>query len=190
MIINTKQSLLFIFCLPFIYSCTDSSRAKTEETYMMNKYAEKAERPSPPTETEGAFGQTSITLYYSQPSVKGREIWDGLVPYDKIWRTGANEATIIKTTNTIIIEGDTINTGKYSFFTIPSENTWTVMINKKSDLWGAYDYDEKYDVARFEVVPVLVPEIVEKMTFTIDSKGIVEFAWANLRFNFQISEIQ
>jgi len=189
MIIAPRQYLLVIIGFSIFCACEQGSRSATEEAYMMNKYAEKAERPSPPTETQATFGQTSITMFYSQPSVKGRVIWDGLVPYDKIWRIGANEATIIKTSNTIIIEGDTINAGKYSFFTIPSENTWTVMINKKSDLWGAYDYDEKYDVARFQVVPVLVPEIVEKMTFTIDSMGIVEFAWANLRFNFQISEI-
>ena len=141
MIIYTKRSLLFFFSLPFICSCGDSTRAKTEEAYMMNKYAEKAERPSPPTETKKTIGNTTLTFYYSQPSVKGREIWDKLVPYDRIWRTGANEATGLQTTNTIAIEGQTIKAGKYSIFTIPSENTWMVMINKKHDLWGAYDYD-------------------------------------------------
>lgn len=187
---EVKFHIVFLCCLPLVFSCTKKSeRANEEEEYMMSHYAEKTDRPSPPANTHTKIGNSKVGLYYSQPSVKGRKIWDELVPYDRIWRTGANEATVLKTTDTILIEGDTVKAGKYALFTIPSESSWVVMINKKYDVWGAYDYDEKYDVMRFEVVPVLVPEFVEKMTFNIDSTGLVEFAWENLRFNFQVEDI-
>ena len=186
---NSKTQLAFLFCAVLFSSCSNKTVSQSEEQYMSSRYAEKAERPSPPANTISKIGNAEVSLNYSQPSVRGREIWDELVPYDKIWRTGANEATIFKTTSTVIIEGDTVLSGKYSVFTVPSENSWTVMINKKFDVWGAYDYDEKFDAARFDVVPVIVPEFEEKMIFTIDSTGLVEFAWENLRFNFQVKTL-
>ncbi len=186
-----KFHFLILCVLPLSFSCSKKSdKAANEEEYMMSRYAQKKERPSPPAKTKIKIGDNYLGLYYSQPSVSGRKIWDDLVPYDDVWRTGANEASVFKTTTKVVIEGDTIEPGKYALFTIPSESSWTVILNDKYDVWGAYDYDKQFDVARFEVIPVLVPEMLEKMTFEIDSTGLVEFAWENLRFNFQVSMIE
>lgn len=189
MLFNSKLYIALLCCLTLLYACNKKTKSHDEEEYMNQHHLEKAGRPSPPTNTISIIGNTKLAIYYSQPSVRGRDIWGGLVPYDKIWRTGANEATVFKITGDVLIEGDTIKAGKYALFTIPSENSWKVLLNEKYDSWGAYDYDEKYDVANFQVIPILVSEFEEKMKFTTDSTGLVEFAWEKLRFNFKVTPL-
>lgn len=145
-----------------------------------------ASRPSPPARTISSFGDTEVFITYSQPAVKDRTIWGDLVPYKEIWRTGANEATVLSATNDILINGDTLSAGNYALYTIPTENKWTVILNTKYEVWGAYDYDRKLDVLRFEVEPTLVDESKERMTFEIDASGTVQFAWEKLRFDFLV----
>ncbi|MDP4131765.1 MAG: DUF2911 domain-containing protein, partial [Bacteroidota bacterium] len=83
---------------------------------------DKSKRPSPPETATGTVGGASISINYSSPSVKGRKIWGGLVPYDKVWRAGANEATIFETDKAIEVEGKNLPAGKYSLFAKPGEN--------------------------------------------------------------------
>src|SRR6185437_4669611 len=90
---------------------------------------DKSKRPSPPETATGTVGGASISINYSSPSVKGRKIWGGLVPYDKVWRAGANEATIFETNKAIKIEGKDLPAGKYSLFATPGENEWTIILN-------------------------------------------------------------
>lgn len=99
------------------------------------------------------IGLTDVTLVYSRPGVKTRTIWGELVPYDKPWRTGANEATTFTVTDEIQVEGKKLPAGTYSFFTIPGKDEWTVVFSKQKELWGAYEYKPEEDALRVTVKP-------------------------------------
>jgi tetratricopeptide (TPR) repeat protein len=145
-------------------------------------------RLSPKAEVYQRIGYTDISIEYSRPGVKGRKIWGGLVPYDKVWRTGANESTRIKFTTDVIINGQTVPAGIYSIFTIPSQNEWTVILNKKLG-WGL-DYDPELDLMRFKVKPEKT-DFTERLLFLIpefsDSVCTVEMRWENLKISFDIT---
>src|SRR5437773_12011574 len=93
-------------------------------------------------------GLTDVTIDYSRPAVKGRQIWGALVPYDKVWRTGANEATIISFSDDVTVNGQPLPKGSYSFHTIPGKDEWTLIFNKVDKQWGSFSYDEKQDALR------------------------------------------
>ncbi|MBC8054141.1 MAG: DUF2911 domain-containing protein [Sphingobacteriaceae bacterium] len=116
------------------------------------------------------FGLGKITLTYSRPDVRERVIFGGLVPYDAVWRTGANNATVIVFTDEVKIEGNTIPAGEYGLFTIPGKNEWTVIISKGSKQWGAYAYKEADDLLRIKVKPLTLKDKVE--TFTIQLANV------------------
>jgi hypothetical protein len=118
------------------------------------------------------FGLGKITVTYSRPNIRGREIFGGLVPYGKVWRTGANSATLIKFTDDVKIEGKVIPAGEYGLFTVPGKDEWTVIISKGSKQWGAYAYNEADDLARFKVKPAKLKDKVE--TFTIEMANVYE----------------
>ena len=119
-------------------------------------------------------GLTDIEVVYSRPGIKNRKIFGGLVPYGKVWRTGANSATKITFSTSVKLEGNDIPAGSYELFTIPGENEWTVIINKAKGQWGAYQYSEKDDLVRFKVAPVQLAEQIE--TFTIEFNEIQDEA--------------
>ena len=111
-------------------------------------------RLSPPASITQTLGEdTQITVSYSRPAVKGRTIWGDLVPYDKVWRTGANEATTFSSNADLIIAGKPLAAGTYALFTVPGQEQWTIIFNKKADQWGSYDYDESLDALRITVTP-------------------------------------
>jgi hypothetical protein len=149
---------------------------------------DKSKRASPPAEASEKVGDTQVTIEYSQTSAKGREIFGGLVPYNEIWRTGANEATTFEVENDVLIEGQPLPAGKYALFTIPGENEWTLIFNKEAEQWGAYEYDQREDALRVSVEPTEVPQEVEKLTFDIDENGEVSMAWADTKIEFQVEE--
>lgn len=117
------------------------------------------------------FGLGKITLVYSRPNVKARKVFGELVPYDKVWRTGANSATMITFTDDVNLEGNAIPAGKYGLFTIPGKNEWTIILNKGAEQWGAYEYKEADDVLRFKVKPKTTAEKVE--TFTMQFASVM-----------------
>ncbi|MBS1995890.1 MAG: DUF2911 domain-containing protein [Cyanobacteria bacterium SZAS LIN-2] len=123
---------------------------------------------SPACTLKQRVGLTDIEIAYSRPSVKGRAIFGSLVPYGKVWRTGANSATKLIFSTAVKLNGTEIPAGTYALMTIPGEKEWTVIINKGSDQWGAYKYDEKSDVARIKVTPVHFDRSIETMTINID----------------------
>ena len=88
------------------------------------------DRPSPAATATGEINGAAITINYSSPGVKGRVIWGGLVPFDKVWRAGANEATTFETSKDIKVEGKNLPAGKYGFFAIPGQTEWTIIFNK------------------------------------------------------------
>ena len=122
-----------------------------------------------------------MTIAYSSPRVRGRQIWDELVPHGKIWRTGANEATVFTTNVDMQIDGQLLPAGKYAIFTIPTAEEWIIIFNKDWDQWGAYSYDSSNDQMRIQVVPNRQKEFKEEMTFKVDHQSI-QFYWKNLGY--------
>ncbi len=123
-------------------------------------------RPSPMAMAAIRYKDAYIKITYSQPQKRGREIFGKLVPYNEVWRTGANEATEITTTKNIQINGTLLRAGTYSIFTIPQKDKWTIIINSEVGLWGAYNYNSKLDVMRFDV-PVTTSDVVYE-SFTME----------------------
>jgi hypothetical protein len=114
----------------------------------------KKVRLSPKAGVFQTVGITDINISYSRPGVKNRKIWGELVPYNKVWRTGADEATKITFSTDVLIEGKKLPAGAYSFFAIPGEKEWTLIFNKVADQWGAFTYNEAEDALRIKVKPV------------------------------------
>lgn len=130
----------------------------------------KMPAPSPTQKIKQDFGLGTIDLSYSRPSKKGRKIFGDLVPFGKVWRTGANAATIIKFTDAVTIGGNKVDTGSYSFYTVPNVDSWEIILNKNTGNWGASGYDEKDDVLRFRIAPEKTKGLTE--TFTIQFENI------------------
>jgi hypothetical protein len=114
---------------------------------------DKKPRISPKAGVSQIIGTTEVKISYSRPGVKGRKIWGELVPYNKVWRAGADEATKFTFANDVKINGKKIPAGSYSFFVIPSNGEWTLILNKVADQWGAFEYNENKDLIRFKVSP-------------------------------------
>jgi hypothetical protein len=142
--------------------------------------------PSPPAKAEATIDGVKVTIDYHQPSAKGRKIMGGLVPFGQVWRTGANATTSIEFSADATIEGQKIAKGKYGLYTLPTENEWTIIINKDIK-WGAYEYNEKNDVLRVKVKPGKTAAMVETFTISID-KGIVTLQWENTSASFKIAK--
>jgi hypothetical protein len=150
---------------------------------------DKAKRKSPPVSVSQTIDDLNITINYGQPAVNRRVIYGELVPYDQVWRTGANEATTITFDKDVLINGsDLLGGGTYSLFTIPAANgNWVVIFNKVADQWGAYDYKQESDALRINVKATKNKNIVEKLNFVINKSGTVVFSWEYLTFSFNVS---
>jgi hypothetical protein len=151
-------------------------------------------RPSPKATVSQTVGLTDVTINYCRPSVKGRLIWGGLVPYDQVWRTGANEATTITFADDTSIEGTKLPAGTYGLFTIPGKDEWAVIFNKGAKQWGAYEYKQADDVLRIKVKPQPA-EFTEVMTFSFPAVSTesaqVALNWEKLQvaFTFKVDTI-
>ena len=130
----------------------------------------KIPAPSSTQTIKQDFGLTSIELTYSRPDMKGRKIFGDLVPYGKIWRTGANSATRIKFGDDVTIGGQALKAGEYALYTIPNVNEWEIILNKGVDNDGAFNYKQADDVLRFKVKPITIKEPVE--TFTLEFANV------------------
>lgn len=111
------------------------------------------------------FGLGTVTVTYSRPNVKGRNVFPDLAPYGDVWRTGANAATVIVFSDDVTLEGKPVAAGEYGLFTIPGKDSWTIILNKGVKQWGAYEYKPAEDVLRFQVKPQKTNGKTE--TFTI-----------------------
>lgn len=134
---------------------------------------------SPRDSASGKIGKASVSINYGSPSVKSRKIWGELVPYGKVWRAGANEATTFTTDQPLQVEGKALPAGKYAFFLVPGENSWTVIFNKTAKQWGAYEYKEKEDALRVEVKPKKSATMNERLAYKVTGTGI-SLLWENL----------
>jgi hypothetical protein len=127
-------------------------------------------RVSPAASLTQTIATTELSVNYSRPGVKQRVIWGDLVPYDKVWRTGANEATTFKTSGDVMIGGQKLPAGTYALFTVPGKDKWTVVFNTQAEQWGSADHDESKDLLKVEVKPEAAPH-EEWMRFTFENLG-------------------
>lgn len=159
--------------------------------------AQEAVKPriSPLAIVSAHYKNTYIKITYGQPQKNGREIFGGLVPYSKIWRTGANEATEITLTNDIKINNILLKAGTYSLFTIPNKEKWVLIINSDLGLWGAFNYNQKMDVFRFEVDVKTIPGniVYEPFTIRIDQKtdtGEIILLWDRTQISIPLQFLE
>jgi len=156
-------------------------------------YSQKKEevRISPKAAVEQTVGYTVIRIEYSRPGVKGRKIWGGLVPYDVVWRAGANEATKITFATDVKINGKKLKAGSYGFFAIPTSKNWTLIFNKIADQWGAFEYNDVEDALRIEVTPEKDDDFWQEwlaytITRTSDNNAVIRLEWEKLKVPFNV----
>ena len=145
--------------------------------------------PSPSAKVMQEVGLTEVTVDYSSPAVKGRKIWGDLVPWDRMWRTGANQTTKITFSRDVTFGGKPVPAGTYSLVSFPGEKEWAVVLNKELGLFSGKPYDAKDDVARATVTPTEIPNR-ERLTFlfsnTTDDQTSLDLEWEKLRVSVPI----
>jgi hypothetical protein len=171
-------------------------------------------RPSPKASATQTIGVTDVTITYSRPGVKARKIWGDppagaaagtatlddararatdapIVPYGRVWRTGANEATTFRVTDDVLINGQPLPAGTYSLHTIPGRDEWTIIFNKDEGQWGSFQYDEKKDALRVKARPQMAADNQEWLLFTIDptapDAAEVRIRWEKVAVPFTVS---
>src|SRR6266540_1933909 len=146
-------------------------------------------RPSQKASVMQTIGLTDMTITYSRPGVKGRQIWGALVPYDKVWRTGANEATTISFSDDVQINGQPLPKGTYSLHTIPGQSQWTIIFNKVAKQWGSFSYKQEEDALRVNVKPHAAA-MTEWMEFDVPAvsadNATIELRWEKLAVPFTV----
>lgn len=152
---------------------------------------DKSKRPSPPAVAKETLSSGAVvSIDYSQPSVKGRTIGKDLEPKKGlVWRAGANEATVFTVSKDVKVEGKTLPAGKYAFFTLWNDDgSWTLIFNKKSDTWGAFDYEKNKgeDALKVNVTPGKAPQFTEKLKYTISKDGKVSLLWGDIETDFKV----
>ena len=151
-------------------------------------------QPSPLALVSSRYKNTYLKITYCQPHKRGRELFGKLVPYEQVWRTGANQATEITVTQDILVQGTLLKAGTYSLFTIPGTEKWTIIFNSDLGLWGSYNYNPKMDVFRFEApVQPSAGLIYEPFTIRIDQKNDKEeiiLLWDNVKVGFPVEFIE
>lgn len=177
-----KKVIKFSFILAVLAFFATSTQAQED----------KSKRKSPPMETTGMVGDANVSINYSAPSVNGRKIFGDLVPFNKTWRFGANEATVFEVDKNVMIEGQELAAGKYGLFAIPGEDKWTIIFNSVWDQWGDYNYDKDKDVLRVEVMPAKLDEPVEQMKISLKEDGgtsMVALKWADTKAAFSVAPV-
>ena len=150
----------------------------------------KTPQPSPTCTIQQTVGVTEVSITYSRPGAKGRTIFGDLVPYNKMWRTGANKATSITFGDDVVFGESKVKKGTYSLFTIPGENEWNVVLNSETELWGAGDYNKDNEITSIKVKANKTADFTE--SFTIDFTAFTSFgaimslSWENTQINIPI----
>lgn len=159
--------------LLFAFACDTPPEAETAT-------AAEPERISPHESVSAKLGEATVTITYGRPYKKEREIYGGLVPFDEVWRTGADEATTLETDRDLMLGALHVPAGKYSLFTIPGSESWMLIVNKQADQWGAFSYAEDQDLGRVEMT-VGEAEPTEQLTIGIEagegSNGTLSIVW-------------
>jgi hypothetical protein len=146
---------------------------------------------SPKASVSQTVGLTDITIAYHRPAVNKRKIWGELVPYNEVWRAGANENTTIAFSTPVTVGGKGLPAGTYGLHTLPGEKDWSVMLSTVSSAWGSFSYDAKEDAVRFTVTPSTVPGSEERLEYRFedptDNSVNVVLSWEKLRLSFPVT---
>lgn len=140
------------------------------------------QRASAHEKVSATLGGKKITIEYGRPQMKGREIFGKLVPFDQVWRTGADEATVLTTEGDLMLGALHVPAGTYSLFTVPNEKEWTLVVNKTAKQWGAFKYEAATDLGRTKMSVKKLSSPVEVFTILIEAKGsagVLKMQWAN-----------
>jgi len=155
----------------------------------INAQQDKSKRPSPPAKvSEKLKSGATVSIDYSQPSLKGRTIGTSVEPMkDQVWRMGANEATVFETDKDVTVNGQKLPAGKYSLFGLWNEGSYTLIFNKAYQIWGTQYADHKdEDALRVPANVKTTDKIQEKLTYTIDKSGLVNLLWGNMDVAFTV----
>jgi hypothetical protein len=149
-------------------------------------------KKSIPQEAHEQVGETHLTIKYHSPTVRGRVIWGGLVPYDEVWVAGAHSATSVEFSKAVEMEGTTIPKGKYAFFAVPDKEQWTLILNKNWEQHLTDEYNQSEDILRVNVTPETGLALSERLTYTIEDlgegNGSITMQWENLRVSLIFKE--
>jgi hypothetical protein len=193
-----KQIIFSLLLISGLVSCRQEPEEQVREGHTHHHTEELSEEDLSSTksikrEAHGQVGDNHITVHYFSPGVRGRVIWGGLVAYDQVWVTGAHQATNIEFTAPIQVEGKTVPAGKDAFFTIPGQETWTIVLNRNWDQHLADDYNEADDVLRVQVTPEET-ETKERLEYSIEEtdggEGKIHMNWENLRVTLEFETQQ
>jgi hypothetical protein len=147
--------------------------------------------PSPMNSFKQKVGFTDVSAIYSRPCARGRKIFGGLVPFNELWRTGASDATVIRFSESVTLEGNKIEAGSYSLFSIPSENEWTIILNKDTAMHGTSNYTQELDVVRFKVKAEKSARYYENFTIEvsdiIQNNAVLYLIWENTQVRVNIT---
>lgn len=173
-----KISILFTYIMISLYGLNASAQLKMPQSSSLQTLIQE-------------FGLGKVTVSYSRPNIKGRSLEKDLIPFGEVWRTGANDATVITFTDAVTLEGNTVLPGEYALFTIPGKDEWTIILNKETKQWGSYQYKQAADVLRFKVKPIKLTERLE--TFNINfsdvmpSSANLDLSWENTRITIKMT---
>lgn len=153
--------------------------------------AQTGEKPlSPPATARGTIGGKEIVIQYCAPSMRGRKIMGGLVPFNKVWRTGANAATTLITQADLRVAGLAVPRGTYTIYTIPGERDWTLVVNRQTGQWGT-QYDETQDLGRVRMNVRTLPSPVETFVISVEpvaaNRGILRLTWETTEVSVPIT---
>jgi hypothetical protein len=144
---------------------------------------------SPSDTARASVAGVALSVRYSRPSTRGRVIFGNVVPWNQVWRTGANQATVLETSADLTVAGTAVPAGKYSLWTIPGPAGWKLIVNKNTGQWGT-DYDAQYDLARLDMKVEPLRQPVEQFTIAIEPKGkggMLKLEWEKTRASIPFS---
>ena len=170
------KNFTWVLIVVLLSTTIQSCRVKPNKNYV---------RVSPAKTESGKMEACDVTIQYSSPFVKGRTVYGELVPYDGVWRAGANEATTIEFSKAVKIDGKVLAAGKYTFFVIPKkEGNWSIIFNKKLNQWGAFAYNEKHNVLVGSAKTATIDH-VESLKYWMNANSIF-LDWASTRMSFEV----
>ena len=175
-----------------IVACKDKKQNQSVDQHQNHKMEESTSNSkktlSPHKYAMAMIGDAHIHIDYSAPSVRGRIIFGGLLAYVEVWQSGAHNATWIETNRDILINENLLKAGKYGFFSIPTKDKWTIILNKNWNQHGKDDYNVDDDVLRFDVTPEISEQITEQLTYQVEKlnnkEGIISLSWEKVSLSF------
>ncbi len=184
-----KYSLIILLFIAFTVNAQHENHQPKGDT------TKNTVKPKSPRNSAMAMiGTNHVHIDYGSPSVRGRQIWNGLVAYKQVWATGAHKATWIEFSEDVKINSQVVPKGKYGFFTIPDKKTWTLILSKTWDMHLADDYKAENDMIRIKVKPKKTKKLTEALSYEVKemdkNKGQVSLLWEYINANFNFENIK